>query len=163
MEKSKYIKTFESFINGTKHVNEASVELASANFEDKSLQKFLKANNIKAKQTEAESPGGSVYKYTASEDTLKKMIDKFWAVDAETAEEKEEWYSLIESSLNEGAITNAIRPALEGEVKEAVEALEKLLQSTDAIRDYKHANEIAYYIIDIINAAKAEERAEYED
>jgi hypothetical protein len=66
-------------------------------------------------------------------------------------------------SVNEGAITKAIRPSLEGEVKVAVEALENLLKSTGAIIDYKHADELADCIIDIIDAAKAEERAEYKD
>jgi hypothetical protein len=69
----------------------------------------------------------------------------------------------FESFLNEGAITKAIKPNLEGEVKVAVEALEKELQSTGAILDYKHADRLADCIIDIIDAAKAEERAEYKD
>ena len=65
--------------------------------------------------------------------------------------------------VNEGAITKAIRPSLEGEVKAAVEALEKELQSTGAILDYKHVDRLAYCVIDIIDAAKQEERAEYAD
>ena len=65
-----------------------------------------------------------------------------------------------ESTLTEGSILKAIRPSLEGEVKAAVEALEKELQSTGAILDYKHADELAYLIIDIIDAAKQEERVE---
>jgi hypothetical protein len=69
----------------------------------------------------------------------------------------------FENFLNEGAITKAIRPSLEGEVKVAVEALEKELQATGAILDYKHADRLADCIIDIIDAAKAEERAEYKD
>ena len=69
----------------------------------------------------------------------------------------------VESSLNEGAITKAIRPALEGDVKVAVEALEQLLLSTGAVLDYKHADMLADCIIDIIDAAKEEERKEYKD
>lgn len=66
----------------------------------------------------------------------------------------------VRKTLNEGAILKAITPALEGEVKEAVAALEKELQSTGAILDYKHADRLAYCIIDIIDAAKEEERNE---
>lgn len=66
-------------------------------------------------------------------------------------------------ALNEGAILNAIKPSLEGEVKAAVGALEKLLQSTGAVLDYKHADKIADCIIDIIDAAKQEARDEYKD
>ena len=69
----------------------------------------------------------------------------------------------IRKPLNEGAILKSITPPLEGELKVAVGALEKLLQSTGAILDYKHANKLAYCIIDIIDAAKAEERDEYPD
>jgi hypothetical protein len=66
----------------------------------------------------------------------------------------------IGKTLNEGAILKAIKPAPTGEVKEAVEALEKLLQSTGAKLDYKA---IANCVIDIIDAAKQEERDEYSD
>ena len=69
----------------------------------------------------------------------------------------------ISKTLNEGAILKAITPALEGEVKVAVEALEKLLQSTGAILDNEHADKIADCVIDIINAAKQEERDEYSE
>ena len=69
----------------------------------------------------------------------------------------------VRKTLNEGAILKAITPALEGELKVAVEALEKLLQSTGAILDYKHADAIADCVIDIIDAAKQEERSEYPD
>jgi hypothetical protein len=65
--------------------------------------------------------------------------------------------------LNEGAILNAIKPSLEGDVKDAVGALEKLLQSTGAIIDYKHADKLSDCIIDIIDAAKQEARDEYSD
>jgi hypothetical protein len=68
-----------------------------------------------------------------------------------------------ESTLTEGSILKAIRPSLEGEVKAAVEALEKELQSTGAILDYKHADRLADCVIDIIDAAKQEERDEYAD
>ena len=69
----------------------------------------------------------------------------------------------VRKTLNEGAILKAITPALEGEVKAAVQALEKELQSTGAILDYKHADRLADCIIDIIDAAMAEERSEYPD
>jgi uncharacterized FlaG/YvyC family protein len=69
----------------------------------------------------------------------------------------------VRKTLNEGAILKAITPALEGELKVAVGALEKLLQSTGAILDYKHADAIADCVIDIIDAAKQEERSEYPD
>ena len=69
----------------------------------------------------------------------------------------------ISKTLNEGAILKAIKPAPTGEVKEAVEALEKLLQSTGAILDKKIAKAIANCVIDIIDAAKQEERDEYSE
>lgn len=69
----------------------------------------------------------------------------------------------IKKTLNEGAILNAIKPGLEGNLKVAVAALEKLLQSTGAILDYKHADKLAYCIIDIIDAAKEEERNQVKD
>lgn len=69
----------------------------------------------------------------------------------------------VKKTLTEGAILKAITPSLEGELKTAVEALEKELQSTGAILDYKHADRLAYCIIDIIDAAKDEVRDEYID
>jgi uncharacterized FlaG/YvyC family protein len=72
-------------------------------------------------------------------------------------------FKLFENYVNEGAILKAIKPSLEGDVKEAVEALETLLQSTDVILDYKHADALAECIIDIIDAAKQEARDEYSD
>jgi hypothetical protein len=66
----------------------------------------------------------------------------------------------ISKTLNEGAILKAIKPAPRGEVKVAVEALEKLLQPAGAKLDYKA---IAYCVIDIIDAAKQEERDEYSE
>ena len=65
--------------------------------------------------------------------------------------------------LNEGAITNAIKPSLEGDVKVAVQALEKLLPSTGAVLNNQNANKLADCIIDIIDAAKQEARDEYND
>ena len=61
----------------------------------------------------------------------------------------------VKKTLNEGSILNAITPAPRGEVKVAVEALDELLQSTGAKLDYEA---IAYCVIDIINAAKAQRR-----
>jgi hypothetical protein len=66
----------------------------------------------------------------------------------------------ISKTLREGAILKAIKPAPRGEVKVAVEALEKLLQPAGAKLDYKA---IAYCVIDIIDAAKQEERDEYSE
>jgi len=163
----KHIHTFESFLNETKSVNEkkAYVELDTFDFDDADFQKFLKKNNIKAKQVASGGPSGDmpIYVYTASDkDTLKKMLDQFWLTDAGSREDKEEWYRLIESSLNEEAITKAIRPSLEGEVKVAVQNLEKELASA-GVNLNKYADVLADCIIDIIDAAKAEERAEYKD
>ena len=62
----------------------------------------------------------------------------------------------VKKTLTEGAILKAITPSLTGELKTAVEALEKELQSTGAILDYAHADRLADCIIDIIDAAKEE-------
>ena len=67
----------------------------------------------------------------------------------------------VRKSLNEGAILKAITPRLEGELKDAVGRLEKELQATGAILDYRYADILADCIIDIIDAAKAEQRNEY--
>lgn len=69
----------------------------------------------------------------------------------------------VRKTLKEGAILKAIKPGLGGELKVAVSALEKLLQSTGAILDYAHADKLAYCIIDIIDAAKEEERNQIKD
>ena len=66
-------------------------------------------------------------------------------------------------ALNEGAITNAIKPSLEGDVKVAVQALEKLILSAGAVLNNKNADKLADCIIDIIDAAKQEARDEYKD
>lgn len=66
----------------------------------------------------------------------------------------------VRKSLNEGAILKAITPRLEGELKTAVATLEKELQATGVDLD-KYADILADCIIDIIDAAKAEERNEY--
>jgi uncharacterized FlaG/YvyC family protein len=60
----------------------------------------------------------------------------------------------IKKTLNEKAILNAINPPLQGEVKQAVENLEKHLSSIGAILDYNHAQKLADLVIKIINAAK---------
>ena len=68
----------------------------------------------------------------------------------------------VSKALHEGAILNAITPRLEGEVKAAVAALEKELQSMFGVRlDNKSADRLAYCIIDIIDAAKQEANDEY--
>ena len=66
--------------------------------------------------------------------------------------------------VNEGAILKAIRPSLEGEVKTAVQALETMLANQLTTAGLaRNASELAYLVIDIIDAAKQEERAEYGD
>ena len=66
-------------------------------------------------------------------------------------------------ALNEGMITNTIKPSLEGDVKVAVQALEKLILSAGAVLNNKNADKLADCIIDIIDAAKQEARDEYND
>ena len=68
----------------------------------------------------------------------------------------------LKKTLNEGFITNAINPGLQGNLKKAVMKLENLLQSTGASHYLPDADELAYCIIDIIDAAKEEERNEIE-
>jgi len=68
----------------------------------------------------------------------------------------------VKKTLREGAITKAIRPSLEGDVKIAVQNLEKELASA-GVNLNKYAGVLADCVIDIIDAAKAEERAEYRD
>ena len=67
----------------------------------------------------------------------------------------------VSKALHEGAILKAITPRLEGEVKAAVAALEKELQSIGVNLDNKSADRLAYCIIDIIDAAKQEANDEY--
>ena len=69
----------------------------------------------------------------------------------------------IKKTLNEKALLNAITPPLEGELKQAVGNLENYLLSIGAILDYNHAQKLAYLVIDIIDAAKEEERNETPD
>ena len=89
------LKKFES----AETVTEAKVELDTADFEAKELQSYLKKNGIKTKLVDPAGPAGyaPVYRYSADKATLKKMIDKFWAIDAQDAEERDGWYELIES------------------------------------------------------------------
>lgn len=69
--------------------------------------------------------------------------------------------SLIKENINEkkltneGAILKAIRPSLTGDVKKAVAELEEKLVAAGVDLD-KHADELAYCVIDIINEAKQE-------
>jgi len=143
----------------------AYVELDTFDFDDADFQKFLKKNNIKAKQVAAGGPYDDtpVYVYTASDkDTLKKMLDEFWLTDAGFRKDKEDWYGLIESSLNEGAILKAIRPSLTGDLKESVATFEKELTAAGVDLN-TYANVLSDCIIDIIDAAKEEQRYEYKD
>jgi hypothetical protein len=64
----------------------------------------------------------------------------------------------IKKTLNEKVLLNAFNPPLQGEVKQAVEDLEKYLLIIGAIADYNHAKVLAELVIDIIDAAKEEER-----
>ena len=70
-------------------------------------------------------------------------------------------HNITEDSLTEGAILSAIKPSLQGEVKTAVEALETMLadQLTTAGLA-RNASELADLVIDIIDAAKDEQRNE---
>jgi|688.fasta_scaffold1638895_2 hypothetical protein len=69
----------------------------------------------------------------------------------------------VKKALKEGALLNAITPGLQGEVKIAVQSLETYLNKTNAILDYNHARNLAELVIDIIDAAKDEERSEPKD
>ena len=67
----------------------------------------------------------------------------------------------VKKALNEGALLSAIKPGLQGEVKVAVQALETMLadQLTTAGLA-RNASELADLVIDIIDAAKDEQRNE---
>ncbi len=67
----------------------------------------------------------------------------------------------VKKALNEGALLSAITPGLQGEVKVAVQALETMLakQFTTAGLE-RNARELAELIVDIIDAAKDEQRNE---
>lgn len=65
----------------------------------------------------------------------------------------------VRKTLSDGAILTAIRPRLEGDVKVAVQNLEKELASA-GVNLNKYADVLADCIIDIIDAAKQEERIE---
>ena len=65
----------------------------------------------------------------------------------------------VAESLNEGALLSIIND-LKGDVKTAVRSLETYLEKTGATLDYK---QLAYLVIDIIDAAKDEERNETSD
>jgi hypothetical protein len=95
----KFAEAFKPLNENVNLVNESKVELDTFDFEAEELQSYLKKNGIKAKLVDAHGPAGGapVYKYSADKNTLKKMIDMFWAVDAQDAEEREDWYKLIES------------------------------------------------------------------
>ena len=68
----------------------------------------------------------------------------------------------VKKALKEGAILSAIKPGLQGEVKVAVEALETMLANQLTTAGLaRNASELADLVIDIIDAAKQEERDEY--
>lgn len=66
----------------------------------------------------------------------------------------------IKNTFNEGAILKSFSTShiYSKEVKAAIQALEKSLQRTKSIIDYKHAAELARLINDIVDAAKAENK-----
>ena len=66
----------------------------------------------------------------------------------------------VKKALTEVEITIANGLGLEGDVKIAVQALETYLKSKEAIPDYEAARELAELVIDIIDAAKHEQRNE---
>ena len=67
----------------------------------------------------------------------------------------------VKKALNEGAILSAIKPSLQGEVKDVVEALETMLaKQLTAAGLARNAEKLAYCVIDIIDAAKAEQSNE---
>jgi len=66
----------------------------------------------------------------------------------------------VRKTLNEVGIPMAKSLGLQGEVKEAVEALEAYLISKKAIPNPEVARKLAELIIDIIDAAKDEQRNE---
>ena len=112
----------------------AYVELDTFDFDDADFQKFLKKNNIKAKQVAAGGPYDDtpVYVYTASDkDTLKKMLDEFWLTDAGFRKDKEDWYGLIESSLNKSNRLN----------EKSGDAVKTV---NDAINSGDHINNVSY-------------------
>ena len=70
-------------------------------------------------------------------------------------------HNITEDSLKEGAILSAIKPGLQGEVKTAVQALETMLANQlTAAGLARNASELADLVIDIIDAAKDEQRNE---
>ena len=110
-----------------------------------------------------QTDGEAIWKQFAPSDQKNNYPNKLQESKMKASEFRKLIREEVRKTLNEGAILKAITPALEGEVKAAVQALEKELQSTGAILDYKHADRLADCIIDIIDAAKAEERSEYPD
>jgi hypothetical protein len=65
----------------------------------------------------------------------------------------------VRKTLSEGAILNAIKPSLEGDLKGAVQNLEKELASA-GVNLNKYAGVLADCVLDIIDLAKEEQRYE---
>ena len=65
----------------------------------------------------------------------------------------------VRKTLSEGAILNAIKPSLEGDLKGAVQNLEKELASA-GVNLNKYASVLADCVLDIIDLAKEEQRYE---
>ena len=67
----------------------------------------------------------------------------------------------VKKALKEGALLSAIKPGLQGEVKTAVQALETMLANQLTTAGLaRNARELAELVIDIIDAAKDEQRNE---
>ena len=65
----------------------------------------------------------------------------------------------VRKTLSEGAILTAIKPSLEGDLKGAVQNLEKELASA-GVNLNKYASVLADCVLDIIDLAKEEQRYE---
>ena len=65
----------------------------------------------------------------------------------------------VRKTLSEGAILNAIKPSLEGDLKGAVQNLEKELAAA-GVNLNKYASVLADCVLDIIDLAKEEQRYE---
>ena len=155
----KHFKLFENYVNeGSLSKKSGEGEIAVMRADKSKAEKIMSSMELEYEDLgPKDSSRMNYYRLPDTDwDILNKIGDK---VDLQSM-------AVFESAnqgLNEGAILKAIKPSLEGDVKEAVEALETLLRSTDAILDYKQAEALAECIIDIIDAAKQEARDEYSD
>jgi hypothetical protein len=164
-DKNSEFVTIDNSKNVTKYANLAQLKAAmdkmpKIGFE--SAEDDLTQSDVnKARQlfqhVKSKLDGTKDYQLVARVSPKEDMNNEFYIWSISKAVEE------VSKALHEGAILNAITPRLEGEVKAAVAALEKELQSTGAILDYEHADRLADCIIDIIDAAKQEANDEYAD